>query len=171
MNCVTTFRAARGLAIISALGLSVLTNAPTPADARAAPFVLAQAMVPPTGMTDAKNPMPMNERMLKRFPQPVRVGDLIGLPVLDESASTLGYVRDVVRTPAGDIALIVSYSRFWGWFGRPVAVPIEVVGIEGRQLVSLDMDPEEYSDAPTWRDKDATALPHDSTIRLALARN
>jgi hypothetical protein len=171
MNCVTTFRAARGLAIILALGLSVLTKAPTPADAHAAPIVLAQAMVPPTGMTDAKSPMPMNERMLKRFPQPVRVGDLIGLPVLDESASTLGYVRNVVRTPAGDIALIVSYSRFWGWFGRPVAVPIEVVGIEGRQLVSLGMDPKEYSDAPIWQDKDATALPHDSTIRIALARN
>jgi hypothetical protein len=90
--------------------------------------------------------------------------------VLDMNASTLGYVREVVRTPAG-IALIVSYSRLWGWFGRPVAVPIEVVGIEGRQLVSLDMDPEEYADAPTWQESDATALPRDTTIRIALARN
>jgi hypothetical protein len=47
-------------------------------------------MVPPTGMMDAEHPMPMNERMLKRFPQPVRVGDLIGLPVLNENSSTLG---------------------------------------------------------------------------------
>ena len=37
-------------------------------------------------MMDAQHPMPMNERMLKRFPQPVRVGDLIGLPVLDQFA-------------------------------------------------------------------------------------
>jgi len=49
----------------------------------AAAFELAQAMVPPTGMMDAQHPMPMNERYLKRLPQPARVGDLIGLPVLD----------------------------------------------------------------------------------------
>ena len=127
-------------------------------------------MVPPTGMMDAEHPMPMNERMLKRFPQPVRVGDLIGLPVLNENASTLGYVWQVVRTPQGNIQLIVSYSRFWGWFGRPVAVPIEVVGIEGRQLVSLDMSPDEYANASTWQGNDATALPNDATIRIALAR-
>src|SRR5215469_10611078 len=70
----------------------------------------AQAMIPPTGMMDPQHPMPMN----KRFPQPVRVGDLIGLPVLDEQASTLGTVRQVVRTADGNIRLIVSYSRWWG---------------------------------------------------------
>jgi hypothetical protein len=30
-------------------------------------------MIPRTGMMDAQNPMPMKERYLKRFPQPVRV--------------------------------------------------------------------------------------------------
>jgi hypothetical protein len=133
--------------------------------------MLAQAMVPQTGMMDAEHPMPMNERMLKRFPQPVRVGDLIGLPVLNQNASTLGHVGQVVRTPQGNIKLIVSYSRFWGWFGHPVAVPLEVVGIQGRQLVSLDMDSSEYANAPTWQAKDATALPNDATIRIALARS
>jgi hypothetical protein len=50
------------------------------------------------------------QRMARRFPQPVKVGDLIGLPVYDDSQSTLGYVREVVRTPAGKIQLIVAYS-------------------------------------------------------------
>jgi len=130
----------------------------------------AQAMIPPTGMMDPQHPMPMNERYLKRFPQPVRVGDLIGLPVLDEQASTLGTVRQVVRTADGNIRLIVSYSRWWGWFGHPVAVPLEVVGIAGRQLFSLDMDPDEYAEAPIWQDTNATVLPADATIRIALAR-
>jgi sporulation protein YlmC with PRC-barrel domain len=130
----------------------------------------AQAMIPPTGMMDPQHPMPMNERYLKRFPQPVRVGDLIGLPVLDEQASTLGTVRQVVRTADGKVQLIISYSRWWGWFGRPVAVPLEVVGIAGRQLFSLDMDPDEYAEAPTWQDGGATVLPADATIRIALAR-
>jgi hypothetical protein len=150
--------------------LAVQTHAAKPSAADAPGFTLAQAMVPPTGMMDAQHPMPMNERMLRRFPQPVRVGDLVGLPMLDQGASTLGYVRQVVRTPQGAIELIVSYSRWWGWFGRPVAVPIEVVGIEGRQLVSLDMPPREYAAAPTWQDQGATILPADATIRIALAR-
>jgi hypothetical protein len=133
--------------------------------------VRAQAMIPPTGMMDAQHPMPMNERYLKRFPQPARAGDLIGLPMLDHRASTLGTVRQVVRTADGKVQLIVSYSRWWGWFGRPVAVPLEVVGIQGRELVSLDMSPDEYAKAPTWHDTAATALPPDATIRIALARN
>jgi hypothetical protein len=144
-----------------------------PADAAVSdpPVVLAQAMVPPTGMDDANRPMPMAERMNRRFPQPVRVGDLIGLPVLDDRSSTLGFVRQVVRTAAGKTELIVSYSRWFGWFGRPVAVPIEVVGIEGRQLASLDMARSNYAAAPTWQAQEAVVLPDDATIRIALARN
>jgi hypothetical protein len=152
------------------LGLAVPVNAVTAGAAITPRLRLAQAMVPSTGMIDAQHPMPMNERMLKRFPQPVRVGDLIGLPVLDQNASTLGYVRQVVRMQ-GEIELIVSYSRWWGWFGRPVAVPIEVVGIAGRQLVSLDMPPSAYAAAPTWRGKDAAVLWADATIRVALVRS
>jgi hypothetical protein len=151
--------------LASGLSLAGILAAASPAT------VFAQAMIPPTGMMDAQHPMPMNERYLKRFPQPVQVGDLVGLPVLDEAMSTLGTVRQVVRTKAGQIDLIVSYSRWWGWFGHPVAVPLEKVGIEGRMLVSLDMDPGEYAGAPIWQDPSATALPADATIRVALGRN
>ena len=131
----------------------------------------AQAMIPPTGMMDAQHPMPMKERYLKRFPQPARVGDLIGLPVLDLNSSTLGYVLQVVRTPDGEIEFIVGYSWWWGWFGRPVAVPLEVLGVAGRQLVSLDMPPSEYAAAPTWHDTGAARLPADATVCVALARS
>jgi PRC-barrel domain len=157
----------RSTALRGAIGLTLaaMLAAANPAAVR------AQAMIPPTGMMDAQHPMPMNERYLKRFPQPVRVGDLVGLPVLDDQMSTLGTVRQVVRTAQGQIEFIVSYSRWWGWFGRPVAVPLEVVGIEGRMLVSLDMDPDEYADAATWHDASATALPADATVRVALGRN
>ncbi len=156
-------------AMILVVGVILPTLATTPA--LNAPIVLAQAMVPPTGMEDAEKPMPMVERFNKRFPQPVRVGFLVGLPVLDDGASTLGHVRQVVRTPEGKIVLIVSYSRWFGWFGRPVAVPIEAVGIEGRQIASLDMARGDYAAAPTWQAGSATALPDDATIRIALARN
>ena len=158
----------------TALLVGLMISAGATATVSTPSVVLAQAMVPPTGMDDANKPMPMVERMNRRFPQPVRVGDLIGLPVLDDRSSTLGFVRQVVRTAAGKTELIVSYSRWFGWFGwfgRPVAVPIEVVGIEGRQLASLDMPRSEYAAAPTWQGEGATALPDDATIRIALGRN
>lgn len=159
------------LLAVTALLVGLMVSAGAMATVSTPSVVLAQAMVPPTGMDDANKPMPMVERMNRRFPQPVRVGDLIGLPVLDDRSSTLGFVRQVVRTADARIQLIVSYSRWFGWFGRPVAVPIEVVGIEGRQLASLDMPRSEYAAAPTWQAQDATVLPDDATIRIALARN
>jgi len=108
--------------------------------------------------------------MHRRFPQPVRVGDLIGLPVLDDDDSTIGFVRQVVRTPDSKIKLIVPYSRWFGWFGRPVAVPIEAVVILGRQLASVDMSPSEYAAAPTWQGQDVLILQNDEIIQVALGR-
>ncbi len=139
------------------------------------PFVVAQAMVPPTGMGTedqamAAQHMAEAERMRRRFPQSVKVGDLIGIPVLDHDSRTLGHVRKVVRTPQGNIELIVAYGGWLGWDTRPVAVPIEVVGIFGRQLASLDMPPSAYAAAPTWNAKDDTVLPADASISVALAR-
>lgn len=138
-------------------------------------FVVAQAMIPPTGMgaeDEAMAAAHMAEvaRMQRRFPQPVRVGDLVGIPLLDDDSRTLGYVRQVVRTPQGNIELIVDYGGWFGWGTRPIAVPIEVVGIFGRQLASLDMPRSEYAAAPTWRDKADTVLSDAASVSVALAR-
>jgi hypothetical protein len=149
-----------------AAGLVMMTSI----DTAGSRLVLAQAMTPPTGMEEEKKPMTPEARMQARFPQNVRVGDLIGLPVLDESASTLGHVRQVVRTEHDKIELIVAYGGLLGWRARPVAVPIEVVGIQGRELASLDMSPADYAKAPTWDDAKAQILSSDSTIKIALAR-
>ena len=108
--------------------------------------------------------------MSRRFPQKVRVGDLIGLPMLDDNDVTLGHVERVVRTPEGKIKLIVGYSKWFGWFGRPVAVPIEVVAILGRQIASLDMPPAEYAAAPTWTSGKDVAIPDNDIIRIAITR-
>jgi hypothetical protein len=118
-------------------------------------------------------------KMNRRFPQPVRVGDLIGLPVLDDDDSTIGYVHDVVRTPAGKIQLVVPYSPWFGWmkaggpFGRnrrPVAVPIETVVILARQLDALDMPREAFDAAPTFTADQATSISRDEIIKIALGR-
>ena len=86
-----------------------------------------------------KIPCRCKERYLKRFPQPARVGDLIGMPVLDLYSKTFGYVRKVLRTPAGEIEFIIDYSQWWGWFGRPVAVPLEALGMEGGICCCTDL--------------------------------
>ena len=165
-----------------ALGLTIIcvSGFITAQEARSAvlnhAFVVAQAMIPPTGMGPedkamAAHDMAATERMQRRFPQAVRVGDLIGLPVLDDDSRTLGHVRRVVRTPQGKIKLIVAYGGFLGFGTRLVAVPIEVVGIFGRQLASLDMSRQEYASTPTWHDTGSdTAVPNSDSIRVALAR-
>src|SRR5215469_2523310 len=161
----TQRNAAPGL-VLAVVSLAMPANATSPVPASSGPVVVAQAMIPRTGMMDAQHPMPMKERYLKRFPQSVRVGDLIGMPVLDLYSKTLGNIRKVVRTQAGEIEFIVGYSQWWGWFGRPVAVPLEALGIEGGHLVSLDMSPSEFAAAPTWRDTDAPPLPNDAIVRV-----
>ena len=108
--------------------------------------------------------------MQRRYPQPVKVGDLIGLPVLDVDDRTLGYVRGVVRTPEGKIRLIVPYGGFLGLGRRLVAVPIEVVAIAGRQLAALDMSRAEFDAAPAWSDPASHALPASEVIRVGLYR-
>jgi hypothetical protein len=135
------------------------------------PFKLAAAQSP----AEVSQAAPVQDdsreaKMSRRFPQKIRVGDLMGLPVLDGGDVTLGHVRRVVRTPEGKIKLIVSYSRWFGWGGRLVSVPIEVVAILGRQLASLDMAPADYEAAPTWVEAGNSDIPQDEIIRIAIAR-
>jgi hypothetical protein len=110
------------------------------------------------------------ERMERRFPQPARVGDLIGLPILDYSDRIMARVIDVERTASGDVRLVAAYYFWLGLRQRPVAVPIEVVGIAARQIAALDMSWDDFDRAPTWKPGEATPIPKDDKIRIALYR-
>jgi hypothetical protein len=48
----------------------------------------------------------LEAKWARRFPQKVKVGDLLGLPVLDDDNSTLGHVQQVVRSPEGRMGVI-----------------------------------------------------------------
>lgn len=137
---------------------------------RRAPASIGLAIILATAAA-AQPVLTPEQRMQARFPQPVRVGDLIGRPVLDDSARTLGTVRKVVRSDDNKIEVIVDYDGFLGFGTRPVAVPIEVLGIAGRHLSSLDMPRGEYAMAPTWQNAKAQTLPDDTTIKVALSRH
>ena len=140
-----------------------------------APIRSSFATAPQDSSVDpaAKNYTP-EQRMERRYPQPVKVGFLVGLPVLDERDATYGYIREVVRTAEGKIVLVVPYRAWLGWapldWGRkPVAVPIETVAILARQVAALDLSREDFAAAPAYAATGA-ALPADETIRIAVYR-
>jgi hypothetical protein len=154
-----------GIFLMIVLGSAPIAAAAAPAVLRA-PIILAQHQ-PQAATPQADTPQ---ERMRRRFPHPVRVGDLVGLRVLDDNDATIGIVHQAVRAPDGSILLIVAHSGVLGWGGRLVAVPIEAIAIFGRQLASLDMKPEEYASAPTWTGAAGQVLPPDESILIGLTR-
>ncbi len=137
----------------------------TPNDASNAAQATAQASAQAPAQDDSPE-----AKMSRRYPQKIRVGDLVGREVISDAYDILGRVVQVVRSPAGKIKLIVSYSRWFGWFSRPVAVPIELVGALGRQVGSIDMEPEEYRAAPTWIAGTDRPIPDNDIILIAIAK-
>jgi hypothetical protein len=109
------------------------------------------------------------EKMNRRFPQKVRVGDLIGLPMLDYDDRTMGRITDVVRTADGKIRLISTCCGYFDWNRHQVAVPIETVAILARQIDVLDIPREDFFKLASWNGGDAQ-LGADETIRIAISR-
>lgn len=135
----------------------------------------AEEKKPPDGNESKLSP---EQRMARRFPQPIRVGDLVGLPVIDGRDSTIGYVQQVVRTADGKIRLIVPYARRLGWLRagndilgrRLVPVPIEAVAALGKQVAALDMSREEFDAAAAWEPSQGQPIPPNEIIRIALTK-
>jgi hypothetical protein len=152
-----------------ALGIMLILCAAQPACAQV-PVVDPQPAAVTAPMAEAERELSPEEKMRQRWPQPVKVGDLIGLRVLDWRDSTIGFVHRVVRTPAGKVQLVVNNGYLFGRGGRLVPVPIEVVAILARQIAALDMPREEFDSAPTWTDASGRDIPPGETIRIAITR-
>jgi hypothetical protein len=135
------------------LGLSII-----------APVVQAQQPAPP-GMSLA-------EAAARRFPQPVRVGDLLNRQVLRpvESQPVLGRVHDVVRQPDGTIDVVVNYGGLFGFFTRPIAVPVDAMVLLGQYMEIVDFTPQQLDKFATFDGAGATSLQAASIIRVGLAR-
>jgi hypothetical protein len=107
----------------------------------------------------------------KRFPQPVRVGDLIQRPVLEplESRPLLGHVVEVVRLSNDELAIVIKYGGLWGLGGRDIAVPAQGMVLLGQELEVLDFTPQTLRTFPTFRADTATVLSPDEVIHMGLA--
>lgn len=130
----------------------------------------ALAQSPPA--PDAAPAVPVAERAARRFPQPVRVGDLLDRRLLEpkEAQPVLGRVADVVRQRDGGTRFVV---RIGGWFGlgaRSVAVPADAVALLGEHVALTDLTPEQLHMLPSLDPASVSSLPRDERIRVGVVR-
>jgi len=122
-------------------------------------------MPPPTGMSLAQS-------AAMRFPQPVRVGDLLHRLVLRpvEAQTILGRVHAVVRDTQGEILIVISYGGFMGFGGRPIAVPADAMALLGEDLEVVAFTPRQLTAFPSFTGHGTTVIPDDTTIKMGLAK-
>jgi hypothetical protein len=122
-------------------------------------------MPPPPGMSLA-------ESAAMRFPQPVRVGDLIGREVLRpvESQDVLGRVRRVVRDQNGQIMVVIDFGGFLGFGSRPIAVPTDAMVLLGQDMEIVAFTPKQLQQFPAFSPTGTTDVPDDAIIKVGLAK-
>ena len=105
----------------------------------------------------------------KRFPQPVRVGDLIHRTVLEpvESRRILGHVKQVVSLDGGS-AVVMTFGGFLGLGAHNIAVPLDAMVLVGTELEVLDFTPQQLEQFPIYNGSGAV-LGAEETVRMGLA--
>jgi hypothetical protein len=122
-------------------------------------------MPPPPGMSLAAS-------AAMRFPQPVRVGDLLHREVLRpvESQEVLGRVRAVIRDGDGTIKIVISFGGFLGLGTRPIAVPVDAMVLVGQDMEVVAFTPKQLAGFPTFSESGTTPVPDDTIIKVGLAK-
>jgi len=131
--------------------------------------VLAQPPAPVIGQTEGSS---ATKQAARRFPQAVRVGDLIGRQVLKpvEDQPVLGRVAAVTRRKDGGINVVVRLGGLFGVGTRPIDVPVEAVALLGEYVAVIDFTPEQLRRFPTADDSTATPLGPEENILVGLTR-
>ena len=131
---------------------------------------LAQSPMP--GGMPAPAGMSLAQSAAMRFPQPVRVGNLLHELVLRpvESQVILGRVHAVIRTADGEIAVVMNVGGFYGYGGRLIAVPIDAMVLLGQVMEVVAYTPKELAGFPTFTATGTTPVPPDTIIKVGLAK-
>jgi hypothetical protein len=155
----------RDLSAMASLRLLVVCGMLAVAVAAHAQSATPGGMPPPPGMSLA-------ESAAMRFPQPVRVGDLLGREVLRpvESQDVLGRVRRVVRDRNGQIMVVIDFGGFLGFGSRPIAVPADAMVLLGRDMEIVAFSPQQLQQFPTFSPPGSTDVPDDTIIKVGLAK-
>jgi len=144
-----------GLLYLVVLGNVALAQSPAPG-----------GIPPPDGMI-------LTESAAMRFPQPVRVGDLLHRDVLQPVSSRrfLGKVAEVVRDRDGTLKVVIDYGGFLGFGARPIAVPVDAMVLVGQVMEVVAYTPKQLQAFPTFSaGGDAMPVPADSVIKVGLAK-
>ena len=122
-------------------------------------------MPPPAGMTLA-------DSAAMRFPQKVRVGDLLDRDVLRplESRNFVGRVRGLVRDGGGQIMVVIDFGGFLGFGSRLIAVPVDAMVLVGEDMEIVAFTPEQLRRFPTFSPAGTTEIAEDTIIRVGLAK-
>jgi hypothetical protein len=122
-------------------------------------------MPPPPGMSLA-------DSTAMRFPQPVRVGDLLHRLVLQpvESQIILGRVHAVTRDANGNVMVVMNFGGFYGFGGRLIAVPIDAMVLLGQDMEVVAFTPKQLSTFPTYSLSDTAVVADDTVLRVGLAK-
>jgi hypothetical protein len=107
----------------------------------------------------------------RRWPQPVLVSDLAGIPVLDGRLGRLGVTDRVVGSSEGAPRVVIRYGGWLGFGARPIALPLAGIAMLGRQVVVMDISREQLDAWPTFADKDGVALPGSDVVKVGLTKN
>ena len=120
----------------------------------------------------APSGMSLAEAASRRFPQAVRVEDLLKRKVLQplESQPVLGSVRDIVKQTDGTIDVVVKFGGTFGLFARPIAVPVDAMVLVGQYMEIVDFTPDQLKQFKTFDGTGTMPLPPDSVIRVGLAK-
>jgi hypothetical protein len=97
---------------------------------------------------------------------PVRVADLLDLPIVDESKSAMGRVRGVVRTDDGKVQLLLPLGGLFGFGERLVPIPIDNVALSGPQVMVLEVPPDRFQKSATWYGSKSVTLAPAETISI-----
>ena len=118
--------------VLPALAVVALTSV-----APAKPLKLAAAPPEAQQADAAQDDDTPEEKMSRRFPQKIRTGDLLGLPVLDDGDVTLGHVRKVIRTPEGPTQAEIRILYVWPEGGELTPL-IALVRLGRGQMMGVD---------------------------------
>jgi hypothetical protein len=122
-------------------------------------------MPPPPGMSLAQS-------NAMRFPQPVKIGQLLGRVVLEpvESQTVLGHVHGVVQDDGGQIMVVINFGGFLGFGSRLIAVPIDAMVLLGEAMEVAAYTPEQLRKFTTFTEAGTTPVPPDTVVRIGLAK-
>jgi hypothetical protein len=142
------------------------------------PLLLGVVLAPMNVLADTATPQApitasvLAERAARRFPQPVRVGDLIDRQVLEPvpAQHVLGRIAAINRNEKGGIDVVVRFGGFLGFGTRPIAVPVEAIALLGEHVAMMDFTPEQLRAFPTLTKGNEVAMAPSETIRVGLTK-